>query len=99
VRVRLDWVTGVGARDWEGVAKRDHLREVAASLAELEDELKSVYKEMQAMRGREEAMRDVSERVNSKVAWLSVLSLAVSCLLALWQLSHMKAYFVKKKLI
>jgi hypothetical protein len=58
-----------------------------------------VYKEMQAMRVREGAMRDVSERVNAKVAWLSVLSLAVSCLLALWQMAHMKAYFIKKKLI
>jgi cytochrome oxidase assembly protein ShyY1 len=54
---------------------------------------------MQAMRVREGAMRDVSERVNAKVAWLSVLSLAVSCLLALWQMAHMKAYFIKKKLI
>jgi hypothetical protein len=97
--VRVDWVTGVGARDWAAVAKRDHLHEVAALLAELEEELKGVFQEMLEMRTREEQMRNLSERVNAKVAWLSVLSLSVSCLLAVWQLAHMKAYFIKKKLL
>ena len=99
VLVRVEWVTGVGARDWAAVAKRDHLRDVTTSLTELEEELKGVFKEMLDMRSREEKMRDLSERVNAKVAWLSVLSLTVSCLLAVWQLAHMKAYFIKKKLL
>ncbi len=99
MRVVVEWITGVGARDWKSVAKRDHLRAVATQLEELEVELKEVYKEMLAARAREEAMRDVSERVNAKVAWLSVLSLATSCTLAVWQLAHMKAYFIKKKLL
>lgn len=58
-----------------------------------------VYREMLAMRAREEVMRNTSERTNAKVAWFSVLSLAVSCGLAVWQLHHMKAYFHKKKLL
>jgi len=99
VLVRVEWVTGVGARDWAAVAKRDHLRDVTTSLTELEEELKGVFKEMLDMRSREEQMRNISERVNAKVAWLSVLSLTVSCLLAVWQLAHMKAYFIKKKLL
>ena len=99
VRVQVDWLTGVGARDWDGVAKKDHLRDVAVALEQLELELKDVYTEMLAMRSREETMRDVSERVNAKVAWLSVLSLAISCTLAAWQVLYMKAYFIKKKLL
>ena len=99
VRVQVDWLTGVGARDWDGVAKKDHLRDVAVALEQLELELKDVYSEMLSMRSREETMRDVSERVNAKVAWLSVLSLAISCTLAAWQVLYMKAYFIKKKLL
>ena len=97
--MRIDWLTGVGARDWAEVAKKDHLLEVSATLVELEAELASVYGEMLKMRTREEEMRNTSERVNAKVAWMSVCSLAVSCSLAAWQVVAMKAFFTKKKLI
>ena len=98
-RVRVDWLTGVGARDWDAVAKKTHVTEVTAALGELEAELNAVYTEMLAMRKREEAMRDTSERVNAKISWMSVLSLSVSCSLAAWQISSVKRYLSKKKII
>jgi len=92
-RLQVSWLTGVGAQLWAGVAKREHMKEVTANLAELEEQLRAVYAEMLAMREREQAMRDVSEGVNGKVAYLSIASLAVSSCLAVWQLAHMKVCF------
>ena len=97
--MRVDWHTGVGARDWEEVAKKSHLSEVTSALGELEAELAGVYKEMLAMRKREEEMRDTSERVNAKISWMSVMSLTVSCTLAAWQMAAMKKFLAKKKII
>ena len=90
---------GVGARDWEDVAKKDHLSELQAALQELESQLNGVYRQMLAMRTREEQMRDLSESVNSRVAWAAAASLGVSCTLSLWQLFALKRFFRKKKLI
>lgn len=89
-RLRVDWLTGVAAKDWDSVAKKDHLSELSAALSELEGELQSVYRSMLDMRSREEQMRDLSEAVNAKVAWTSAASLTVSCVLALWQVLAMR---------
>jgi hypothetical protein len=37
--------------------------------------------------------------VNAKISWMSVLSLSVSCSLAAWQISSVKRYLSKKKII
>jgi hypothetical protein len=92
----VEWLSGVAAKDWDSVAKKDHLSELSAALLELEGELQAVYRQMLDMRTREEEMRDLSEAVNAKVAWTSAASLAVSCSLALWQVIAMRAFFKKK---
>ena len=97
--MRVEWLTGVGARDWADVAKKSHVAEVTAALSELEAELSAVYTEMLAMRTREESLRDTSERVNSKISWMSVMSLTVSCCLATWQITAMKKFLTKKKIV
>lgn len=58
-----------------------------------------VYSEMMRMREREEDMRNMSEAVNTKVAWMSVTSLCVTGVLSLWQVFHLHAYFKKKKIL
>jgi hypothetical protein len=97
--VRVEWLTGVGARDWADVAKKSHVQEVTTALSELEAELSAVYTEMLAMRTREESLRNTSERVNSKISWMSVMSLTVSCSLAAWQITAMKRFLTKKKIV
>lgn len=48
---------------------------------------------------REEEMRDLNERTNARVAWLSIMSLCICVGVAGWQLWHLKAFFEKKKLL
>jgi p24 family protein delta-1 len=44
-------------------------------------------------------MRDVSEQTNSRVTWLSMLSLVVCIAVSVLQLWHLQQYFRKMKLI
>jgi len=48
---------------------------------------------------REAEMREVSEKTNARVAWFSIMSLMVCVLAAVFQVWHLKHYFLKKKLI
>ena len=50
--LRVEWLSGVAAKDWDSVAKKDHLSELSAALMELESELQSVYRQMLDMRSR-----------------------------------------------
>ena len=48
---------------------------------------------------REAEMRDVSEKTNARVAWFSMMSVAVCIAVSALQLWHLKRFFEKKKLI
>ena len=98
-QVRLDWKTGVAATDWDNIAKRDKVDAMAMSLRELEAEIKEIHEGMLFFRKREEEMRDLNESTNSRVAWLSVLSLGICVGMSIWQLVYLKKFFMRKKLL
>lgn len=58
-----------------------------------------VYSEMLLLQQREQEMRDISEQTNSRVAWLSFMSLAVCVGAASWQVWYLKKFFQRKKLL
>ncbi|KAG6470676.1 hypothetical protein ZIOFF_071753 [Zingiber officinale] len=68
-------------------------------LKKLEDTVKSIHDEMFYLREREEQMQEMNRSTNSRMAWLSFLSLAVCLSVAGLQLWHLKKFFEKKKLL
>ena len=58
---------------------------MAMSLRELESEIKEIHEGMLYMRRREEEMRNVNEATNSRVAWMSVMSLGICVGMSVWQ--------------
>eukprot|EP00241_Pyramimonas_parkeae_P011533 CAMPEP_0114254764 /NCGR_PEP_ID=MMETSP0058-20121206/17178_1 /TAXON_ID=36894 /ORGANISM="Pyramimonas parkeae, CCMP726" /LENGTH=205 /DNA_ID=CAMNT_0001369055 /DNA_START=51 /DNA_END=668 /DNA_ORIENTATION=+ len=98
-KVKLDWKTGVAATDWDNIAKREKVDAMAMSLRELEAEIKEIHEGMLYLRMREEQMRDLNEATNSRVAWLSVLSLGICIGMSMWQLFYLKRFFMRKKLL
>ena len=48
---------------------------------------------------RESAMREVNEKTNKRVAQLSFVSLGLCLIVSLFQVWHLKRFFLKKKLI
>ncbi|KAF3445678.1 hypothetical protein FNV43_RR10854 [Rhamnella rubrinervis] len=97
--ISLDWRTGISAKDWESVAKKEKIDGVELELIKLEAAVQAIHENLLFLKTREAEMREVSETTNARVAWLSILSLGVCIAVAALQLWHLKRYFQKKKLI
>ncbi|KAG2705293.1 hypothetical protein I3843_05G041500 [Carya illinoinensis] len=99
VSVNLDWRTGIAAKDWESVAKKEKIEGVELELRKLEGAVEAIHDNLLYLKNREADMRTVSERTNSRVAWFSIMSLGVCISVSALQLWHLKRFFQKKKLI
>ncbi|KAI4387517.1 hypothetical protein MLD38_005344 [Melastoma candidum] len=97
--VDFDWKTGVAAKDWSSIAKKDQLYYMEIELNKLNDTIHHIHQEMFYLREREEEMQDLNKATNSKMAWLSFLSLCICLSVVGLQLWHLKTFFEKKKLI
>ncbi|KAL5562799.1 hypothetical protein UlMin_032546 [Ulmus minor] len=99
VSVNLDWKTGIAAKDWESVARKEKIEGVELELKKLEGAVEAIHENLLYLKTREAEMRNVSEKTNTRVAWLSMMSLAVCITVSALQLWHLKRFFQKKKLI
>ncbi|XP_074562227.1 transmembrane emp24 domain-containing protein p24delta9-like [Curcuma longa] len=97
--VEFEWRTGFAAKDWTSVANKGQIEAMELELKKLEDVVKSIHDEMFYLRAREEQMQEMNRSTNSRMAWLSFLSLAVCLSVAGLQLWHLKKFFEKKKLL
>lgn len=99
VAFEFDWRGGVAAKDWSTVAKKGQVDIMELELKKLEDTIKSIHEEMFYLREREEEMQELNWRTNSRMAWLSFLSLGICLPVAALQLWHLKNFFERKKLL
>ncbi|XP_038890132.1 transmembrane emp24 domain-containing protein p24delta9-like [Benincasa hispida] len=97
--VDFDWRTGVAAKDWSNVAKKGSVEVMELEVQKLFETANSIQEEMYYLREREEEMQDLNRSTNTKMAWLSLLSLFVCLSVAGLQIWHLKTFFEKKKLI
>ncbi|KAF4354588.1 hypothetical protein CsatB_007838 [Cannabis sativa] len=97
--VSLDWRTGIAAKDWESVARKEKIEGVELELRKLEGIVDSIRENLVYLKNREAEMREVSEKTNARVAWFSIMSLGVCIFVSGLQLWHLKRFFRKKKLI
>ncbi|ESQ33008.1 hypothetical protein EUTSA_v10005484mg [Eutrema salsugineum] len=100
--IDFDWRSGVHSvhsKDWSKVAKKSQLVMMELSVKRLFDTVESIHEEMFYLREREEEMQGLNRSTNSKMAWLSFLSLGVCLSVAGLQFWHLKTFFEKKKLI
>ncbi|ONM22271.1 Transmembrane emp24 domain-containing protein 10 [Zea mays] len=99
VKLNLDWKIGLASRDWDSVAKKEKIEGVELELLKLEVAVQSIHDNLLLLKSKEANMRDVSEQTNSRVTWLSMLSLVVCIAVSVLQLWHLQQYFRKMKLI
>nr|AFK33440.1 unknown [Lotus japonicus] len=97
--IDFEWKTGVAAKDWSNVAKKGQVDVMELELKKLQDTVSSIHEEMFYLREREEEMQDLNRATNSRMFWLSLVSLFVCLSVAGAQLWHLKSFFEKKKLI
>ncbi|CAI7841135.1 unnamed protein product [Closterium sp. NIES-53] len=75
--VDLEWRSGVAAKDWESIAKKEKIDGMGLELRKLDETVRAIRDEMTYFRGRESAIRDSNERTNERVAFISITSLLI----------------------
>ncbi|GJP37113.1 hypothetical protein CLOM_g21554 [Closterium sp. NIES-68] len=99
VMVDLEWRSGVAAKDWASIAKKEKIDGMGLELRKLDEAVRAIRDEMTYFRGREAEIRDSNERTNERVAFISITSLLICVALAALQLWFLLSYFHRKKLL
>jgi p24 family protein delta-1 len=76
-----------------------HLTPLAEQLAESINAANSVLKEMHYMEKREQRMRLTADSINTRVRYFSYISVGILLLVTYVQVTYLKRYFRKKKLL
>ncbi|XP_075520427.1 transmembrane emp24 domain-containing protein p24delta5-like [Primulina tabacum] len=98
VTVGIDWKTGISAKDWDLVAKKEKIEGLELELKMLEGIVQAIRDNMNYMMAREMDMREVSETTNGRVARFSNMSLGICIVASVSQSLYLRRYFRKKKL-
>ncbi|KAL1192922.1 Transmembrane emp24 domain-containing protein p24delta8 [Cardamine amara subsp. amara] len=97
--IDFDWKSGVLSNQWSTVAKKSQVVMMEFQVKNLMDTVHSIHEEMFYLREREEEMQELNRSTNSKMAWLSFVSLGFCLSVAGLQFWHLRTFFEKKKLI
>ncbi|KAF3594811.1 hypothetical protein DY000_02025521 [Brassica cretica] len=97
--VDFEWKSGVEAKDWANIAKRDHINMLEVEVRKLLDTTESIHDEMFELREREREMQELNRSTNSRMAALSLISLVFTLSVAGLQLWHLKSFLERKKLL
>ncbi|KAG2272347.1 hypothetical protein Bca52824_066902 [Brassica carinata] len=89
--VNIDWKMGIQTKDWDAGVELE-LRKSSERITEIRANI--LY-----LKFRESAMREVNEKTNKRVAQLSFISLGLCLMVSLFQVWHLKRFFLKRKLI
>ncbi|KAF2538679.1 hypothetical protein F2Q68_00019890 [Brassica cretica] len=99
ISINLDWKTGIAAKDWDSIARKEKIEGVELELRKLEGAVEGIHENLLYLKDREAEMRIVSEKTNSRVAWYSIMSLGICIVVSGLQILYLKQYFERKKLI
>ncbi|TPX32257.1 hypothetical protein SmJEL517_g04562 [Synchytrium microbalum] len=75
------------------------ISDLARRVRELNHRIAAVRREQQYQRVRESEFRDTSESTNSRVVNWALAQLVILRLTCLWQVRHLKSFFIDKKLV
>jgi len=86
-------------QDYTGLATRENLKPLEIQLRKMEDTVSNIVQEYNYIKKREEEHRNTNESTNTRVFFLSILSLTTCVLLGAGQALYMKKYFKSRKMI
>ncbi|XP_022899222.1 transmembrane emp24 domain-containing protein p24delta3-like, partial [Olea europaea var. sylvestris] len=99
ISVNIDWKTGIAAKDWESVARKEKIEGVELELRKLEGAVEAIHENLLYLKSREADMWIMSEAANAWVAWFSIFVIGICILVSVAQILYLERYFQKKKLI
>ncbi|CAA9964318.1 COPII vesicle coat component Erp5/Erp6 [Pyrenophora teres f. maculata] len=96
VRFTLDMAIGETSRIES--ADKDTVETLVQKVQDLNSRLQDVRREQVFQREREAEFRDQSEHTNSRVVRWTLIQLVILAVTCVWQLSHLRSFFIKQKL-
>ncbi|KAF3662498.1 Transmembrane emp24 domain-containing protein p24delta9, partial [Capsicum annuum] len=75
LNIDFDWKTGVAAKDWTNVAKKGSVEVMEFELKRMLENVQAIHDEMFFLREREAEMQELNRSTNSKMAWMTGLSI------------------------
>lgn len=97
-QVKLTLDLAIGETSAIESTDKGKMSEIAQKLRDLNGRLQDIRREQVFQREREAEFRDQSESTNARVVRWSLLQLIVLGVTCAWQLSHLRAFFIKQKL-
>lgn len=96
--IRFELDMAIGETSQIESSDKDKMGEVVQKVKDLNARLLDVKREQAFQREREMEFRDQSESVNSRVVKWTLIQLVVLAATCAWQLSYLRAFFIKQKL-
>ncbi|KAH3687562.1 hypothetical protein WICPIJ_001463 [Wickerhamomyces pijperi] len=79
--------------------RKDEVTIITNKVKELSNKIEEIRNEQLLFREREESFRNQSESTNGKVVVWSLIQFVVLILSGVWQLFHLKTFFIKQKVL
>ncbi|KAL9034275.1 MAG: hypothetical protein Q9180_005500 [Flavoplaca navasiana] len=96
--IRLTLDLAIGETSQIESTDKSKISEIVQKVKDLNGRLHDIRREQVFQREREAEFRDQSESTNARVVRWSLLQLVVLGITCAWQLSHLRAFFIKQKL-
>lgn len=97
-RIFFDVVTGA-AHDYVDSKSTKQVDALTLQVQNLNKKLQEIHFEQETMREREAVFRDQSESTNARVVRWTIVQLIVLIGTCVYQLRHLKGFFVKQKIV
>ncbi|KAK2434116.1 transmembrane emp24 domain-containing protein p24delta9 [Trifolium repens] len=99
VTIDFEWRTGISAKDWYKIAKKDHIEVMESEIHRLYEIVTYIHDEMYYLREREAEMQDLNIATDNKMFIFIFLSIMVCLSVAGLQLWYLKIFFQRKKVL
>ena len=95
----FQFLSGVDAKDYSEVAKKENLKPIELNIMKLEDTVTQLLTELNAVMTKEQTTISLNDSISSKVMTLSIGTLVIMVVIGLMQTFYIQKYLKKKKLI
>ncbi|XP_072898335.1 transmembrane emp24 domain-containing protein 11-like [Hemitrygon akajei] len=99
LRINLDIQVGEHITEKSPDEAKDKINNVEERVLQLVERMEYISKQQDYQRLREEEFRRVSERTNNDILWWALVQTTILLTMGVWQMKHMKNFFVAKKLV
>ncbi|KZF25614.1 hypothetical protein L228DRAFT_244489 [Xylona heveae TC161] len=96
--IKLTLDMAIGATSAIESTDKGKMDDIVQKVKDLNGRLQDIRREQVFQREREAEFRDQSESTNARVVRWTLIQLAVLGVTCAWQLSHLRAFFIKQKL-